>query len=363
MSDLNDRLNTRLDEYLDAGLRAVSRSRSLFYSGQGLVLPLIDMLVHQRRPRLPTDDPLLFKAARKSLNDLLEADVERIRKGFYPVEVLRFESPIKHFFRIPVLVRESVKAALRKRSKESQVFGVDAKNLLSDVPEYYRRNFHFQPDGYLSDLSANLYEHQVEVLFAGAADSMRRLIIEPMKAFFAAQGARADGEGLSFLEVGAGTGRATLFVRLAFPKAKITAVDLSGPYLKRAQATMKRFARHDFLEAHAEKLPFATSQFDAVYSVFLFHELPLDVRRSVLAEGHRMLKPGGFYGLVDSLQRGDVPEFDEALEQFPVEYHEPFYRSYIENQMSTLIADSGFEMVDQGTGFFSKFIAAKKPIV
>ncbi|MDZ4081617.1 MAG: hypothetical protein U1E10_01655, partial [Bdellovibrionales bacterium] len=196
MSEIND----KIDLFMDAGLKAVSRSRSLFYTGQGLFLPLIDMLVHQRRPRLPTDDPQLFQAARKSLHDLLEADVARIRDGVYPVDVLRFESPIKHFLRIPVLFREGVKAALRKRNKKSQEFGDVAKDLLSDVPDYYRRNFHFQPDGYLSDLSADLYEHQVEVLFAGAADSMRRLIIEPMKAHFASIGASEDCEGLHFLE-------------------------------------------------------------------------------------------------------------------------------------------------------------------
>lgn len=355
-------LNAKFDQFMNVGLKAVSRSRSIFYTSQGLFLPLIELLVHQRRPRLHSDDPKMFKAARKSLHELLEADVARIQNGVYPADVLRFESPVKHFLRIPVLFREGLKSALRKRSKKSQVFGENAKGLLADMPEYYRRNFHFQPDGYLSELSADLYEHQVEVLFAGAADSMRRLIIEPMKNHFASVGASSDGEGLHFLEVGAGTGRATLFMRLAFPKAKITAVDLSGPYLKRAQIALKGFSRHDFVEAPAEKLPFASDQFDAVYSVFLFHELPIDVRRTVLKEGFRSLKAGGFFGFVDSLQRGDVAEFDEALEQFPVEYHEPFFRNYMDNQMSNLLLEAGFKIAEQGTGFFSKFAAAFKPM-
>ncbi len=353
-------VNERVDQIMDAGLKAVSRSRSLFYSGQGLFLPLIEMLVNQRRPRLPTDDPKLFRAARLSLNALLEADVARIRRGVYPIEVLRFESPVKHFLRMPVLFREGVKAALRKRNKKSHEFADSAKDLLSDVPDYYRRNFHFQADGYLSAMSADLYEHQVEVLFAGAADAMRRLIIQPMQDHFQAKGFSADGEGLNFLEVGAGTGRSTLFVRLAFPKAKITSVDLSGPYLKKAQSALRTFPRHDFLEAEGEDLPFGPEQFDAVYSVFLFHELPMEIRKRVLLEGHRILKAGGFYGLVDSLQRGDVPEFDEALEQFPVEYHEPFYRNYIETPMVELLTDAGFDVRQTGTGFFSKFIAAEK---
>lgn len=355
---MDEKIDRFVNVGLNVGLNAVARSRSLFYTGQGLVLPLIDFLVHQRRPRLPTDDRELFQAARRSLHELLEQDVSRIRSGLYPVEVLKFESPLKHFKRIPLLFREGLKAAIRKRNKKSQEFGDEAKSLLTDLPDYYRRNFHFQGDGYLSELSAELYEHQVEVLFAGAADAMRRLIIEPMKAHFASE----DGEGLHFLEVGAGTGRATLFVRLAFPKAKITIVDLSGPYLKRAQTCLRDFARHDYVEAHAEDLPFTDEKFDAVYSVFLFHELPIEVRKRVLSEGHRVLKPGGFYGLVDSLQRGDVPEFDGALEQFPVEYHEPFYRNYIENQMSELLESAGFDLTSQGTGFFSKVIGSKKTL-
>ena len=39
------------------------------------------------------------------------------------------------------------------------------------LPDYYRQNFHFQSDGWLSDHSAALYDTQVEVLFTGAADA------------------------------------------------------------------------------------------------------------------------------------------------------------------------------------------------
>lgn len=347
-------------DWKSAGLKTLVRSRSLIYTGESLFLPLIDLLVHQRRPRLPIDDRELFQAARKSIDELLLADVERIQAGLYPIDVLLPESPVRHLRRMPVLFREGFKAALRKRDRRSKEFGDQASEVLGEMPEYYRRNFHFQPDGYLSKLSADLYEHQVEVLFAGAADAMRRMIIAPMKRHFALRGAKADGEGLHFLELGAGTGRATRFVRMAFPKAKITAVDLSGPYLKRAQASLRDFSRHDFLEADAEKLPFANTTFDAIYSVFLFHELPMEVRKAVLKEGVRLLKVGGFYGLVDSLQMGDVPVFDRALEQFPIEYHEPFYKNYTENQMSALLESAGFAVDESGTGFFSKFVAAHR---
>lgn len=338
------------------GLRAVARSKSAVYTGESLLIPLIELLVTRKRPRLPVDDLNFFKFARKSLNDLIESDIANIERGVYPAAVLRPEPILDHIKRIPLLLREGLRSSRRRLDKKARVFGDEAQDLLRGLPEYYQRNFHFQGDGYLSELSAELYEHQVEVLFGGAADAMRRLILKPLREKFGS----TDGEGLTFLEVASGTGRATLFVRMAFPKAKIVSVDLSGPYLKRAQKQLADYNRHDFVEADAAKLPFQDEKFDAVYSVFLFHELPRDVRGEILREGTRVLKKNGFYGFVDSLQLGDVREFDESLTQFPIQYHEPFFKNYIETPMAPLLEGAGLKIVSRGTGFFSKFMAAEK---
>ena len=48
-------------------------------------------------------------------------------------------------------------------------------------PEYYRRKFHFQSDGYLSEASAERYDYQVEVLFGGGAAAMRRQALVPLR--------------------------------------------------------------------------------------------------------------------------------------------------------------------------------------
>ena len=49
-------------------------------------------------------------------------------------------------------------------------------------PRYYRRMFHFQSDGYLSEASAERYDYQVEVLFGGGASLMRRQALVPLRA-------------------------------------------------------------------------------------------------------------------------------------------------------------------------------------
>lgn len=334
-------------------------ARSLLYTTERLLAPIIDIAILHRKPELPFENAELFKDVRRSLEAILKKDVENIRAGIYPIDVLKPENPWRHIARLPKMFREGIEIARRRREHASNEFSETAKGLLQDqdVPDYYKRNFHFQGDGYLSHQSAELYEHQVEILFAGAADAMRRMIIAPMKRHFN----NSDGEGLRFLEIGAGTGRATRFVRLAFPKAKIVAVDLSSPYLKKAQSELKSFARHDFVEAGGEKLPFKNETFDAVYSVFLFHELPFAVRKEVILENLRVLKGGGFYGLVDSIQKGDWPEFDSSLAGFPVEFHEPFYANYIKHPMESLLEAEKLNNIGVEKGFFSKCVTATKP--
>ena len=44
-------------------------------------------------------------------------------------------------------------------------------------PTYYLQNFHFQTGGWLTEESAKLYDTQVEILFGGAADAMRRIAL------------------------------------------------------------------------------------------------------------------------------------------------------------------------------------------
>ena len=336
-------------------LLSYSLLRSVFFTAEGLLLPAIDLLVNRRRPKLLTDDLELLKTSRAELLSLLRADAENIAAGIYPVSVLKPESAFKHLTRIPKLFIDGVKAAQRKSSKQAHHFSADANELLEGLPEYYRRNFHFQDSGYLTDRSAELYDHQVEVLFSGSADAMRRLIIKPMKEKF-----DSNGKGLRFLEIGAGTGRASEFVQAAFPQAHITALDLSEAYLRLARTKTNTLKKVDFIKGDGADLPFKDEQFDAVYSVFIFHELPEKVREAVIAESLRVLKPQGFVGMVDSLQLGDNPKLERALVDFPREFHEPFYKNYISRPMEDLYSKQGVLGVKSSRGFFSKVVWGAK---
>ncbi len=323
-------------------------ARSVSFLAQNLLLVLLAEKSRVRNPEFAKNLKSIFK----DISNLLKEDAENIALGIYPVSVLKPESWQKSFTRYPQILLDAFSISRRRLAKKNHDFNQEAEQYLRDVPDYFRRNFHFQTGGYLTEKSADLYEHQVEILFSGAADAMRRLLLAPMKEHFP----NSQGEGLHFLEVAGGTGRLSRFVKLTFPKAKITVLDLSHPYLKKAQENLAEFSKVDFIQGDAAALPFKDQQFDAVISCFLFHELPYEERKRVLSEAVRVTKPGGFCGLVDSLQNEDRSEFDWALKQFPVDFHEPFYKNYLQNPMEGLLQQAGFEKVERKVGFFSKAV-------
>ncbi len=330
------------------------RLRAGLFTAESLLIPVADFLATGKIPKLPFTDIKLFLSIRKSLMELFQKDAERIRRGVYPAKVLLMgevgASPLAHFQRLPKLFFETMKAADRRSRKKTKVFSSEAQKKKRTLPEYYQRNFHFQPDGYLSQESADLYEHQVELLFVGGADAMRRMCLEPIAKQL------KNGKG-KILEIGCGAGSTTQFLSLAFPKAEITAVDISEPYLDLAA---KRVKGVKFEHALGENLDYDASTFDVVCSVFLFHELPKAIREKVLLETERVLKKGGLFVMVDALQEEDNPNFAEPLRRFPKEFHEPFFTNYTKNPMEKLLAGAGLQVQEKELGFFSKMLAAKK---
>ena len=183
----------------------------------------------------------------------------------------------------------------------------------------------------MTDDSANRYDTQVEVLFNGTANVTRRQALPQLHEIFAGR----DQRKLRLLDIGCGTGRFLDLLKQAWPRLPALGVDMS----EHARRHLKRWSRMSFTVGNAESLPVPDESQDAVTSIFVFHELPPKVRRVVFRECARVLKPGGRLVLVDSLQRGDQPDYEGLLEHFPQNYHEPYYRSYIEEDFGALASD------------------------
>ena len=224
------------------------------------------------------------------------------------------------------------------------------------LPSYYRQNFHFQSGGWLTDESAAIYDTQVEVLFTGAADAMRRRALKPIAEWLAGR----DQRQMSGLDVGCGTGRLLAFLHEAWPGLRLTGLDLSAPYLAEARRVIGKTARVKLIEGAAEALPFNDASLDFVVSSFLMHELPEDIRSKALAEMARVVKPDGRIVIVDSLQKGDHPAWDGLLDLFPHYFHEPYYATYVAGSLDRWATGSGLAPVGHERAFLSQVTILKK---
>jgi ubiquinone/menaquinone biosynthesis C-methylase UbiE len=223
-------------------------------------------------------------------------------------------------------------------------------------PDYYLQNFHFQSGGWLTEESAERYDTQVEVLFKGTANAMRRQALPPLKEAFVGH----DQRKLRLIDLGCGTGRFLDSVKQIWPRLPTIGIDLSEAYIRHARRHLRRWSRNNLVVANAEEIPAPNNSCDAVTSIFLLHELPPKVRRIVIGEAARVLKPGGRLVLVDSLQRGDEPDYDGILERFPQNYHEPYYQSYVGENFPAIARRYGLVHRRDTRAFVSKVMVFDK---
>ncbi len=295
--------------------------------------------------------------AEKVLADLAETfrqDLANVEAGLYPMPVDRDGS-------LPKLIQRSRKyfqdlpiATARKEKGEGRE--VYSPELKENLPAYFLQNFHYQTGGYLTEESAELYDHQVEVLFSGSANVMRRACLVPLAEFMYGR----DQRKVKLIDIACGTGRFLNFVKQAYPRLNVTASDLSEAYLKEAQAHLRHRSGVTYLPGNAEHLPLEAESFDVVTSIYLFHEVPPKVRRIIAKEFARLLKPGGRLIFMDSLQYGDAEGYDGMLESFPANFHEPYYPSYIREDLGEIFTEAGLVVKEQKPVFLSKLVVADK---
>ncbi|PMB50129.1 SAM-dependent methyltransferase [Fischerella thermalis CCMEE 5201] len=314
--------------------------------------------VEQQTKPIPTE---VLPKLQQRLDNLLEIDWQDAERGVYPTSLL-FDNPWQDFFQYyPVVCLDLFQMWERAKQKRYQDFPPNVET--SAYPSYYVQNFHHQTDGYLSDLSANLYDLQVEILFGGTADPMRRRILAPLKEglkFFA----DTPSQQLRILDVACGTGRTLKMIRAALPQASLFGTDLSPAYLRKANELLSQISGElpQLLQANAEELPYLDNYFHAVTSVFLFHELPAGVRQRVIEQCYRVTKPGGVFIICDSIQMSDSPAMEPLMENFHEIYHEPYYKHYMSDDLVERLEKAGFENVEVQVHFMSKYLIAHKPV-
>ena len=305
------------------------------------------------KPKSQPGDQARIRAA---FLDLFAQDRANIEAGHYPAPrdfapdrlIAAFDGSRRFFRDLP-----QVDARRLARN------GVEVRDSVDErgrYPTYYLQNFHYQTGGWFTRESAKLYDTQVEVLFGGAADAMRRIALGSL-----ARGIRGkDQRRVRLLDVACGNGRFLSQTLEAFPRLPACGLDLSPSYVEEARTRLKTWPQVEVVTGKAEAAPFDDGAFDAATCVYLFHELPPRVRREVVTEIARLVKPGGVFVFADSLQTGDHADLDAMLEYFPIGFHEPFYTSYLAEDLVGLFTQAGFALEETRLAFLTKVMRFRR---
>mgnify|MGYP006256584415 FL=1 len=165
------------------------------------------------------------------MDHLREEDWKDGENGIYPTRLLFDEPWLRYITQYPKVWLDMPNTWERRKKQKYNDLPKSIEK--EDYPNYYLRNFHHQTDGYLSDFSASIYDLQVEILFNGTADSMRRRILKPLKDGLSKFKDRKSNS-VKLLDIATGSGRTLKQLRSSFPKNKILGLDLSDSYLKEA---------------------------------------------------------------------------------------------------------------------------------
>ena len=218
------------------------------------------------------------------------------------------------------------------------------------IPAYIRKvDFHCMPGGYIT-------EHAAEDVSAAANYDI---------GIFATTGGGLgrynDGAGHAvahwlqthaatlkpkrILDLGCGLGHSLLPVAEAYPDADIIAIDVAAPLLRFAHARARSMGVNNitFVQANAESVREPDASFDLVFTTMFLHETSSVAIRRILAETHRLLKPGGLCLHLEQAQYAGLAPFQQFMRDWDCLYNnEPFWGHMHELDLEALMETAGF---------------------
>lgn len=156
------------------------------------------------------------------------------------------------------------------------------------------------------------------------------------------------------VDLGCSTGLSTRALQRTYPEAHITGVELSDYFLAVAQyQTRHPAAAHapmppnapaiTWRHAAAEATGLATDSADLVSISLVFHELPASAIRAVIAEAHRILRPGGHLAIMEMNPKAEIYKTMPRYVFTLLKSTEPYLDQYFSLDLHQAIIDSGFE--------------------
>ena len=218
-----------------------------------------------------------------------------------------------------------------------------------EVPGYHSAvDIHCQPGGYHTELTEDdvaagaVYDRAVYLYAMGRMgpfnDDIGASLAQHIRREF------PDFAPKRILDLGCSVGHSTVPYVEAFPGAEVHAVEIGAPMLRYAHARAESLGVPiHFSQQNAEAMDFEDESFDLIVSHILLHETSKKAIRRIMAECHRLLRPGGLMLHGEVPQYASMPVFDAfMLDWDTYNNNEPFWGTVHDMDLEELAAGAGF---------------------
>ncbi len=217
------------------------------------------------------------------------------------------------------------------------------------IPAYHRAvDIHCQPGGYHTELTQDdvaagaWYDRAVYIYAMGRMgpfnDDIGNSLAHHIRREY------PDFHPKRILDLGCSVGHSTVPYAEVFPGAEVHGVEIGAPMLRYAHARAEALGVPiHFSQQNAEELDFEDQSFDLIVSHILLHETSAKAIRRIMAECHRLLRPGGL------MLHGEVPQYAgmDPYDAFILDWdtynnNEPFWGPVHDMDLEKLAEGAGF---------------------
>jgi ubiquinone/menaquinone biosynthesis C-methylase UbiE len=146
------------------------------------------------------------------------------------------------------------------------------------------------------------------------------------------------------LDIGCSVGMSTFALQKVYSQAQLTGLDLSPYYLSvaRHRAQKEQIKEIQWIHALAESTGLEESSYDLVSAFLLFHELPQRPTLEILQESYRLIKPGGYFAMMDMNPQSSIYREMPAYILTLLKSTEPHLDEYFTLDFASSLTKAGF---------------------
>jgi ubiquinone/menaquinone biosynthesis C-methylase UbiE len=232
---------------------------------------------------------------------------------------------------------------VRSHDWEKELAKVQNPNLT--YPDYYVCSFHAYEEGNLGwepALEVESAAHAVHATIWGEAEVTGDAKLR--QSYHNALREKLAITPQTILDMGCSVGMSTFALQELYPQAQVTGLDLSPYYLAVATyQTQQKKASINWIHGQAEATGLPDASFDLVSACLMFHELPQEPAKAIFREARRLLRPGGYLGIMDMNPQSEVYQKMPPYILTLLKSTEPYLDQYFSLDIRQALTDAGFE--------------------